>query len=154
MTNDGPQLTPPRPPAPPLSERPTKRIEEQDFGDLVKRTAKDAAHLIEQESLLLKREIELKVDHAQATVAIGTVGVVGVLVTLLTASATAILALSVVLPGWAAGLIVTAFWAVSSAMSLGWAKKRFEEQSPEPQITQQSVRRDVRVLAEATEGKP
>lgn len=154
MSGGGQELSVPRPPATPrTSERVLKRPEDQDFGELVKRTAEDAAHLVEQEVLLLKRELELKVDRLQATVAIGTVGVVGAVLTLMTATATAVLGLSLVIPGWAAGLIVTAVWAVVSVMAIGWAKNRFDNQTIKPEITGRSVSRDVKAIGNAAGGE-
>lgn len=143
QSNGHPPVPPPRPSG---GTEPTSR----DFPRLLKATAKDASHLVEQEAKLLKREIELKIDRTEKTLAAGAVGAIGTLVTLFAATATAILGLAVVLPAWAAALVVTVAWAIASVVGFGWAKKRFEQQTLTPRVTRESVRRDVRALEEAT----
>ena len=118
-------------------------LADQGFGVLMKHTAEDVARLVEQELELWKREIELEVERAKATFIIGAVGATGALLTLLSATATAVLVVSLVLPSWAAALVVTAAVAVVGTVGLGLARKRFDDRSPLTRITESLTRDDV-----------
>ena len=154
---NGQRLMPLRPPLPPTpSELRLMSTEEVDFGELVQRTARDAAHLVEQEGLLFKREIELEIEHLKGTIAIGTVGAIVATLTLFTATATAILVLALVLPAWTAALIVATAWGAFSAIGLSaLAMVRLDDQTttPRPEIAERSVRRDAHGLMQAVGGE-
>jgi uncharacterized membrane protein YqjE len=135
---------------PVLAQHPPRNgAPDRDLGALLKATAQDATHLVEQEAKLLKREIELKVARAQRTLSIGAVGALGAMLTLATGTATVVLGLAALIPAWAAALIATAAWALIALLGLGWAKRRSSLQSSTPDHTRKSIEPNANPLEEA-----
>ncbi|WP_243832306.1 phage holin family protein [Nesterenkonia aurantiaca] len=113
--------------------------------------------LSEQTSRLVRDEVrlaqaELTAKARQGGIGAGFLGVGGILAwfgvgALIT---TSILGLALILPAWAAALIVTAVLFIAAAITALLGKKRLEELSPAPERTITNVKLDVAEVKEHT----
>jgi hypothetical protein len=122
-------------------------LRELPTGELVKELSRDVSTLVRQELELAKAEMAEKGRKAgPAAGMLGGAGVAG-LATLGALTAFLILVLDLVLPTWAAALIVTALWAaVAGVLALRGRQKAREVGKPMPEKTVDSVKEDVKWL--------
>ena len=115
--------------------------------------------LIADASLLLRREaelatIELKGKATKAGIAAGILGAAAFagFLSVATFTAAAVLALSLVLPAWAAALIVGAVWLVVAVVLTIVGRDRFREVGPlAPRATIETVQEDIGWMRRETE---
>ena len=122
-------------------------LRERRMGELVKDLSAQVSTLVRQEVDLAKAELAEK--GKKAGVGAGMLGGAGVAALLTLGSLTAflILALALVLPAWAAALIVTALWgAVAAVLALQGRNKMREMGKPVPEKTVETVKEDVQWL--------
>lgn len=113
-------------------------------GELVSRLSEQTSTLVRDEMRLAKAEMSEKAKHAG--VGLGMFGAGGLLAFfgIATAITTVILALALVLPAWAATLIVTAVLFIAAAIVSLVGKKQVAQATPAtPERTVESVKRDV-----------
>ena len=104
--------------------------------------------LVHKDAEMAREEIAAKAK--QMGVGVGLFGAAGMvaLVSLGTLTAAAVLGLAIVLPAWAAALIVGVVWAIAAALiALSGKKSLAAGTPPVPSETAQAVKRDVRELA-------
>jgi len=104
--------------------------------------------LVHKDAELAREEIAAKAK--QMGVGVGLFGAAGMvaLVSLGTLTAAAVLGLAIVLPAWAATLIVGIVWAIAAGLvALSGKKSLAAGTPPVPSETAQAVKRDVRELA-------
>jgi len=126
-------------------------LRERRMGELVKDLSAQVSTLVRQEVDLAKAELAEK--GKKAGVGAGMLGGAGVAALLTLGSLTAflILALALVLPAWAAALIVTALWgAVAAVLALQGRNKMREMGKPVPEKTVETVKEDVQWLKDRT----
>jgi len=123
---------------------PTTRTADEPLGALVHRLSEQIPDLVRSEMRLAQAELTQK--GKRAGLGIGMFSVAGLLALfgLATLIATAVIALSLVVPAWAAGLIVAAVL-LAAAAGAGLAGKKEVEAAtpPAPEKTIASVREDV-----------
>lgn len=122
---------------------------DEPVGDLVSRASQQISQLVREEMQLARAEMSEKGKRfGMGGGLFGGAGLVAVLA-LQALVATAIIALALVLPWWAAALIVTGVLFLIAAI-LGAAGKKSIRQAgpPKPQETISSVQRDVRAIKE------
>ena len=123
---------------------PTTRTTDEPLGALVHRLSEQIPDLVRSEMRLAQAELTQK--GKRAGLGIGMFSAAGLLALfgLATLIATAVIALSLVVPAWAAGLIVAAVLLVAAA-GVGLAGKKEVEAAtpPAPEKTIASVREDV-----------
>jgi len=122
-------------------------LREQSTGDLVKQLTQQVSTLVRQEVELAK--VEMTDKGKKAGVGIGMFGGAGVAALLGLGALTAflILVLDLVMPAWAAALIVGVIWAaVAGVLALQGREKVKEVGTPLPEETTESVKEDVEWL--------
>ena len=126
-------------------------LRELGVGDLVKELSAQVSTLVRQEVELAKAEATEKGKKAGVGVGLLSGAALATLLMLGSLTAFAILVLSIVLPDWAAALLVTAAWGAAAAvLGLRGREKVRETGSPTPQKTVDSVKEDVQWLKDRT----
>ncbi|EXF26212.1 membrane protein [Nesterenkonia sp. AN1] len=118
--------------------------------ELMTRLSEQTSRLVRDEVRLAQAELTAKAR--QGGIGAGFLGVGGILAwfgvgALIT---TSILGLALILPAWAAALIVTAVLFIAAAITALLGKKRLEELSPAPERTITNVKLDVAEVKEHT----
>jgi len=116
---------------------------ERSFADLLRDIVRDLQEIIRSEVRLARTEIGEEIGKAKsAGMALAMAAVTGLfgLAFLLLA---AVYALALVLPNWAAALIVGGVMALIAAVSLGTGKKRMKEIHPKPERTVETIKENV-----------
>ncbi|MFJ5775326.1 phage holin family protein [Streptomyces sp. NPDC093094] len=140
-----------RPPYAPADER-TRRPEDEPVGELVQRASRQLTELVRGEMRLAQAEMKEKGRrYGKGGGLFGGAGVVGFL-TLQALVATAVAALAVPLPVWAAALIVTAVLGLITAVMAASGRKQFKEGAPAaPERTIDSVKADMAEIKESAQ---
>lgn len=126
-----------------------EHFDEKPLRELFRDLSNDSTALMRQESELFRREMQDHLTRVQREVMVlGTGGVI-TYVGVLALTACVILALDVVLPAWAAALIVGLAYVIAGGILLlnGRQKLRHEELGPNQTI--HSVKTDLRTMREA-----
>ena len=112
----------------------------RSLGEIVSDVATDLSTLIKQEMDLAKTE--MKQEAAKAGKGAGLLGGAGLAgyFTLLFLSLTATFLLDLVMPLWAAALIVTAVWGIAAAVLAMSGKKELKRANPQLPKTQQTLK--------------
>ncbi|WP_406729553.1 phage holin family protein [Streptomyces sp. GD-15H] len=120
------------------------------MGELVQRASQQLTELVRGEMRLAQAEMKEKGKrYGKGGGLFGGAGVVGFLMAQALV-ATAIAALSVALPVWAAGLIVTAVLGVIAAVMAMSGKKQVDQAAPPtPEQTVENVKADVAEIKES-----
>ncbi|SEF17285.1 Putative Holin-X, holin superfamily III [Streptomyces sp. Ag109_O5-10] len=132
------------------SGRSTDRLDHEPVGELVQRASQQLTELVRGELRLAKEEFKEKGRHyGKGGGLFGGAGVAGFLM-LQALAASVIAALSVVLPVWAAGLIVTAVLGVIAAVLARSGRKQVGLAAPPtPEQTVENVKADVATIKES-----
>ncbi|MEV6839087.1 phage holin family protein [Streptomyces sp. NPDC051133] len=120
------------------------------MGELVQRASQQLTELVRGELRLAQAEMKQKGRHyGKGGGLFGGAGIVGFLM-LQTLVATAIAALAVALPVWAAGLIITAVLGVIAAVMAISGKRQVDQAAPPaPEQTVDNVKADVAEIKES-----
>ncbi len=118
-------------------------------GQLISQLSEQASRLARDELRLA--QVELKDSARHAGLGAGLFSAAGVLAMFGLAAmvATSIIALDLVLPLWAAALIVTVVLFIAAGIAGLMGKKQVQEASPTPERTVANVKRDVREVKES-----
>ncbi len=136
----------PKRPVPPLAPTPTAApggaVQNLSTVELVREITAEVSHLARKEIELAK--IELKEDLKSEAIAIGGLFVAGLggIFTVNLLLVTAVFALAVTIPGWAAGLIISAI-ALAATASVAWLSWRRRVRKPMAR-TQRTIKDDVK----------
>lgn len=136
-----------RPPGEPRGTVAARPGEDATIGALVHRLSEQIPELVRSEMRLAQAELAQK--GKKAGLGVGMFSAAGLLAFfgLATLVATAALALSLVLPGWAAALVVAVLLFVGAAVMALVGKKEVEQATPPaPERTMASVREDVAAI--------
>lgn len=114
-------------------------------GELLKTLVDETGILVRQEFTLARTEMTVKAKTVAVSASMIMVGAGVALAALLGAGATAIVALGLVMPLWAACLCVTGLWTVVAAVLVSVGLARLRALDPLPQQTIASLR-DVALL--------
>ncbi|MGB3828630.1 MAG: phage holin family protein [Ornithinimicrobium sp.] len=131
-----------------MSERMTTSPDHASTGELIARLSEQTSTLIRDEMRLAQAEMSQKAKTAGT--GLGMFGASGLLALLGLGAgvATAIIALALVLPTWAAALIVTVtLLAVAGIVAL-MGKKKVQQAKPTPERTIANVKEDVATVKE------
>ncbi|MFF3286536.1 phage holin family protein [Streptomyces sp. NPDC003023] len=122
---------------------------DESVGDLVSRASQQISELVREEMRLATAEMSEKGKRLGAGGGLfGGAGLIAALA-LQALTATAIIALALVLPWWAAALIVTAVLFVIAAVLAAAGRKNIRQATPpKPEQAIESVGRDVREIKE------
>lgn len=131
-------------------ERKTQSVDESEsVGVLVSRASQQISELVREEMQLARAEMTQKGKRfGKGGGLFGAAGLIGILAAQALA-ATCIAALALILPVWAAALIVTAVLAVIAAVAAMAGKKKIAEAgAPVPEQTIDSVKADLAEIKE------
>lgn len=131
-----------------MSEASTERRESASTGELMARLSEQTSTLIRDEMRLAQAELSEKAKHAGTGIGMFGAGGVLALLGLGAAVATAIIALSLVLPAWAAALIVTVVLLAAAGIVALMGKKQVQQAKPSPERTIANVKQDVATVKE------
>ncbi|CAN5361749.1 phage holin family protein [soil metagenome] len=131
-----------------MSEQTSAGSSDTSTGELIARLSEQTSTLIRDEMRLAKAEMSQAAKHAG--VGLGMFGAGGLLALLGLGAgvATAIIALALVLPTWAAALIVTGVLLLAAAVVSLLGKKQVEQAKPAPERTIANVKEDVSTVKE------
>lgn len=123
---------------------------EPSTAELITRLSEQTSRLVRDELKFARAEFTAKAK--QGGVGAGYLGAGGVLAWFGFGAliAAAILALALVLPAWAAALIVAAVLFIAAGIAALLGKKKVEDLSPTPERTITNVKRDVAEVKEST----
>ncbi|WOF22446.1 phage holin family protein [Microbacterium betulae] len=121
---------------------------EQSTAELISQLSAQTSRLVRDEMRLVQAEFAAKTK--QGGLGVGLLGAGGILAWfgLGALVATAIVALSLLVPAWAAGLIVTAILFIAAGIAAMLGKKKVESLSPAPERTITNVKRDIAEVKE------
>ncbi|MGJ9372920.1 phage holin family protein [Nesterenkonia sp. CF4.4] len=124
------------------------RPSEPSVPELLSRLSEQTSRLVRDELRLV--QVELTATAKQGGISAGFLGAGGILAWFGSGAliATAILGLAVVLPAWAAALIVTVILFIAAAIAALLGKKKMEKLSLAPERTIANVNRDVAEIKE------
>ncbi|WP_193106752.1 phage holin family protein [Brachybacterium sp. FME24] len=122
--------------------------EEPSVADLVDRLSEQTSRLVRDELRLARAEYTEKAKQGGTAAGLFGAGAVLAWFGLGALIATAILLLALVLPAWAAALIVTAVIFAAAGIAALLGKKKTEGLSPTPERTVATVRRDADEIKE------
>jgi uncharacterized membrane protein YqjE len=133
-----------------VESKPPTQTSEASVTQLVTQLAEQTSRLVRDEMKLATKELQATAKHAG--VGAGLFSVAGVLAVLglATLVATAVAALALVLPVWAAALIVAVVLLAVAGIAALIGKKQISQASPTPERTVESVKQDVREIKEAS----
>lgn len=132
-----------------MSERMTPSTEAASTGELIARLSDQTSTLIRDEMRLAQAEMTQKAKHAGIGLGMfGAGGLLGLL-GLGAGVATAIIALALILPTWAAALIVTVVLLIGAAVVSLLGKKQVEQAAPATERTIANVKQDVAAVKES-----
>ncbi|MGB3763079.1 MAG: phage holin family protein [Ornithinimicrobium sp.] len=131
-----------------MSEASTERRESASTGELMARLSEQTSTLIRDEMRLAQAELSEKAKHAGTGIGMFGAGGVLALLGMGAAVATAIIALSLVLPAWAAALIVTVVLLAAAGIVALMGKKQVQQAKPSPERTIANVKQDVATVKE------
>lgn len=118
-------------------------------GELMTRLSEQTSRLVRQELLLAQAELKSSAKHAG--IGAGVMGASLVLVRLgvVALVATAVIALNLVLPLWAAALIVTVALFAAAAVGVAVGKTQVQQVTEPPEHAVESIKNDIEAVKEA-----
>jgi uncharacterized membrane protein YqjE len=122
---------------------------DKSTAQLVRELTEQVSHLARTEVTLAVREIKGKAKHAGVGAAIAGAGGVFAFYGGATLVATFVLLLALVLPAWAAALIVTGVLFVVAGIAALVARKQLKQGAPMPSPALDSAKEDIQAVKEA-----
>ena len=113
------------------------------MGQLMKELSSDTSRLIRQEIQLAQAEMRQKAKVAGTGAGMLAGAAVASLMTLGVLSAAVIILIALVTPLWVAAVIVTAVWAIVTAVLAFVGRKRLQETSLKPEQTVETAKEDL-----------
>ncbi|GFG49427.1 hypothetical protein CQY20_26035 [Mycolicibacterium agri] len=127
----------------------TKSTNGQSIGELMSQLSTQTSRLVRDEMRLATKELQESAKHAgKGAGLISAAGLLAVL-GLMTVVAAGVAALSLVLPVWAAALIVAAVLFIFAGIAALLSRKQAREVAPPPRQSVESVKADINQLKEA-----
>ena len=127
----------------------SKPAADASIGELMGQLSAQTSRLVRDEMRLAQKELQQSVKHAG--VGAGLISAAGVLavIGLMTLIAAAVAALALVLPVWAAAVIVAVVLFIGAGIAALFSRKQAEEIAPPVAESAESVKADIKELKEA-----
>jgi hypothetical protein len=129
-----------------FSSAPSASVDAQSLSQLVAGLSSDLQTLVHKEAELATREVENKLDAAKLQVATLGLGVAALAGGGLVLLAAAVLGLSLVLPAWAAALVVGLVVMVIGAVLVATGKAKLSQINPRPEQAMANIKRDISAI--------
>jgi uncharacterized membrane protein YqjE len=127
----------------------SKPAADASIGELMGQLSAQTSRLVRDEMRLAQKELQQSVKHAG--VGAGLISAAGLLavIGLMTLIAAAVAALALVLPVWAAAIIVAVVLFIGAGIAALFSRKQAEEIAPPVAESAESVKADIKELKEA-----
>jgi uncharacterized membrane protein YqjE len=127
----------------------SKPAADASIGELMGQLSTQTSRLVRDEMRLAQKELQQSMKHAG--VGAGLISAAGLLavIGLMTLVAAAVAALSLVLPVWAAAVIVAVVLFIGAGIAALFSRKQAEEIAPPVAESAESVKADIKELKEA-----
>jgi hypothetical protein len=127
----------------------SKPAADASIGELMGQLSAQTSRLVRDEMRLAQREFQQSVKHAG--VGAGLISAAGLLavIGLMTLVAAAVAALSLVLPVWAAAVIVAVVLFIAAGIAALFSRKQAEEIAPPVAESAESLKADIKEIKEA-----
>jgi Flp pilus assembly protein TadB len=127
----------------------SKPAAEASIGELMGQLSTQTSRLVRDEMRLAQKELQQSVKHAG--IGAGLISAAGLLavIGLLTLVAAAVAALALVLPVWAAAVIVAVVLFIAAGVAALLSRKQAEEITPPVTESAESVKADIKEIKEA-----
>lgn len=127
----------------------SKSATDHSIGELMSDLAAQTSRLVRDEMRLAQKELQQSIKHAG--IGAGLISAAGVLafVGFVTLVAAAVAALALVLPVWAAAVIVAVVLFVAAGIAALFSRKQAAEIAPPPQESVESIKADIQEVKEA-----
>lgn len=127
----------------------SKSAPEASIGELMSQLSAQTSRLVRDEMRLAQKELQQSVRHAG--IGAGLISVAGVLALsgFLTLIAAAVAALALVMPVWAAAVIVAVVLFAAAGIAALFSRKQAAEIAPPPQESVESIKADIQEVKEA-----
>jgi Flp pilus assembly protein TadB len=127
----------------------SKPAADASIGELMGQLSAQTSRLVRDEMRLAQKELQESAKHAG--IGAGLISVAGLLAVLglATVIAAGVAALSLVLPVWAAALIVAAVLFVVAGIAALLSRKQAAEVGPPPKVSVESVKADIQEVKDA-----
>ncbi|MDT5007024.1 MAG: hypothetical protein QOJ24_4200 [Mycobacterium sp.] len=127
----------------------SKPAADASIGELMGQLSAQTSRLVRDEMRLAQKELQQSVKHAG--VGAGLISAAGLLavIGLMTLIAAAVAALALVLPVWAAAVIVAVVLFIGAGIAALFSRKQAEEIAPPVAESAESVKADIKELKEA-----
>ncbi len=122
------------------------------IGELMSQLSAQTSRLVRDEMRLAQKEMQQSVKHAG--IGAGLISAAGLLAVLglMTVIAAGVAALALVLPVWAAALIVAAVLFIAAGIAALFSRKQAAEVAPPPKESVESIKADIKEVKEARHG--
>ena len=122
------------------------------IGELMGQLSAQTSRLVRDEMRLAQKELQQSVKHAG--IGAGLISAAGLLAVLglMTLIAAGVAALSLVLPLWAAAVIVAVVLFIAAGIAALFSRKQAAEIGPPPKESVESVKADIKEVKEARHG--
>jgi Flp pilus assembly protein TadB len=132
----------------------SKTQADASIGQLVSQLSAQTSRLVRDEMRLAQQEFRESAKHAGIGAGLLSAAGLLALLGLATVVAAAVAALSLVLPVWAAALIIGAVLFAAAGIAGLISKKQVEQTTPVPQRTVDNVKQDIDEVKEARHERP
>jgi uncharacterized membrane protein YqjE len=116
---------------------------ERSFSDVLQDIVRNVQEIVRSEVRLAKTEIREEAVKAKSSVAMLGAGAVAAIFAVLFLLLTIVYALALVVPSWAAALIVGAGLAIAAGVMLMTGIKQFKQIHPRPERTVESIKENI-----------
>jgi uncharacterized membrane protein YqjE len=116
---------------------------ERSFSDVLQDIVRNVQEIVRSEVRLAKTEIREEAVKAKSSVAMLGAGAVAAIFAVLFLLLTVVYALALVVPSWAAALIVGAGLAIAAGVMLMTGIKQFKQIHPRPERTVESIKENI-----------
>ena len=127
----------------------SKAAADHSIGELMSQLSAQTSRLVRDEMRLAQKELQQSVKHAGIGAGLSSAAGVLAFVGFVTLVAAAVAALALVLPVWAAAVIVAVVLFVAAGIAALFSRKQASEIAPPPQESVESIKADIQEVKEA-----
>ena len=127
----------------------SKSAADASIGELMSQLSAQTSRLVRDEMRLATKELQQSAKHAGVGAGLFSVAGLLALLGLMTLIAAGVAALSLVLPVWAAAVIVAVVLFLAAGVAALFGRKQAEEIAPPPRQSVESVKADIKEVKDA-----
>jgi uncharacterized membrane protein YqjE len=127
----------------------SKSVADASIGELMSQLSAQTSRLVRDEMRLATKELQQSAKHAGVGAGLFSAAGLLALLGLMTLIAAGVAALSLVLPVWAAAVIVAVVLFLAAGVAALFGRKQAEEIAPPPRQSVESVKADIKEVKDA-----